>query len=952
MADRIAAFDWGGTRLGPVDDWPATLRTAVALMLDWPVPACIGVGRELLCLHNDAFRALLGAKPALGRPLAEVWPEAWSALAPIAARALAGTASQLEDLPLTLERGGRPEPVAWSLVCSPVRLEDGSVAGVMWTVRETSADPERRQADASRAALMELADRLRELEATADLAFAAGEILGRTLDVSRAGYGTVDPSGDTITIERDWTAPGTGSLAGVLRFRTFGSYLDDLQAGRTVVIADAYEDDRSRAGAAALEALGARALVNVPIMEGGALVAILYVNHPTPRVWTPAELAFVADVADRTRLVVERRRAQRELRESEARLRLAQEVGGIGLWDWDIRTGRVLWSEGHYRNWGLDRSVPPSFQAFLAAVHPADRPSITALMQSALAGDGDGHWSAEIRASAPGAARWVASRGLVLKDGLGQPVRMIGVNFDISERRRAEAAVQELNATLEQRVAEQAAERDQIWRLSRDPLLISDADGVWLHPSPAWTEILGWSEAELVGRTSEWMEHPDDRAKTRAEVARLRDGKLGLRFENRFRAKDGRYVWFSWTVVPKENRLFCVARDVTAEKQATAELAATQEQLRQAQKMEAVGQLTGGIAHDFNNLLGAVVGSFDLIRRRAEDADRVRRFAEAGLQAAERGAKLTGQLLAFSRAQRLELKPLVVAELVAGMRDLLTRTLGPMVRLTLLLDEDRVPILSDPTQLEMAVLNMAINARDAMPGGGGLTISTALVRIEADPDLAPGEYVELAVADTGVGMPPETVARAFDPFFTTKGVGKGTGLGLSQVYGVARQAGGTVRIDSRPGAGTTIHVFLPRTSVTAPATAEVERADPDSPLATATVLVVDDDPDLRRVLAASLESLGYEVLEAEDGPSGLAMLDRRQPDLLILDFAMPSMNGAELATLVRERSPALPIVFASGYVETAAIERAAGPNAALLRKPFRMEQLQAVVTEALATRRS
>jgi CheY-like chemotaxis protein len=362
-----------------------------------------------------------------------------------------------------------------------------------------------------------------------------------------------------------------------------------------------------------------------------------------------------------------------------------------------------------------------------------------------------------------------------------------------------------------------------------------------------------------------------------------------------------------------------------------------------------VGQLTGGIAHDFNNLLGALVASLDLIRRKPGDADRVKRFAEAGLEAAERGAKLTGQLLAFSRAQRIELKPVVVADLVQGMGDLLARTLGPMVRLDFRIDGDGA-ILSDATQLEMAVLNLAINARDAMPEGGDLTIGTRRHQAMGDGELPAGEYVELSVADTGTGMPPEVAARAFDPFFTTKGVGRGTGLGLSQVYGIARQAGGTVRIESRPGAGTTVRLYLPRTSATSPSASVAEASSAVEEGASATILVVDDDPDVRRMLVASLDALGYRVLEAADGPSGLAVLDGSEPDLMMVDFAMPGMNGAEVARTARERRPDLPIVFASGYADTAAIEAVAGTHTAVLRKPFRVADLQAVLAAALGGR--
>jgi CheY-like chemotaxis protein len=364
--------------------------------------------------------------------------------------------------------------------------------------------------------------------------------------------------------------------------------------------------------------------------------------------------------------------------------------------------------------------------------------------------------------------------------------------------------------------------------------------------------------------------------------------------------------------------------------------------------MEAVGRLTGGIAPDFNNLLGAIVGSLDLIRRKPEDLARVKRFADAGLEAAERGAKLTGQLLAFSRSQRIELKPVLVVELVSGMRELLARTLGPLIRLHFMLDDPRAPVLSDQTQLEMAVLNLAINSRDAMPDGGDLTIATAVRHIEQDLDLPGGDYVELSVTDTGSGMPPEIQVKAFDPFFTTKGVGEGTGLGLSQVYGIARQAGGTVRIESEEGWGTIVRLYLPLLAARPSTEAEPEgRETAKAAARVAAILVVDDDPDLRQILVASLETLGYTALAAEDGAAGLEALKQRLPDLVVVDFAMPGMNGAEFAIAARRLQPSLPIIFASGYAETAAIEKAAGAHAVVLRKPFRIEELETAVAAAL-----
>jgi signal transduction histidine kinase/CheY-like chemotaxis protein len=370
-----------------------------------------------------------------------------------------------------------------------------------------------------------------------------------------------------------------------------------------------------------------------------------------------------------------------------------------------------------------------------------------------------------------------------------------------------------------------------------------------------------------------------------------------------------------------------------------------EEALRQSQKMEALGQLTGGIAHDFNNLLQVVHGAFELIRRKPDDGERVGAWARNGIAAAERGASLTRQLLAFSRSQKLELRPFVVAELIAGMRDLLVRTLGPDITLTAELDADpdgaRATVISDRTQLELAVLNLAINARDAMPDGGGLTISTTLRQIAGgDPVLEAGEYVTLSVADTGEGMAPAVIERAFDPFFTTKGVGKGTGLGLSQVYGVARQAGGTAEIVSAPGGGTVVTLLLRRSTASVnPPEVQAQQRPILAPPHGRTVLLVDDEESVRELTAETLELLGYRVLTADSGARALEMLATASPDLMLFDYAMPVMNGAELARLARLRRPETPIVIASGYADTAQVEAALGDEAVILRKPFNMETL-------------
>nr|NUR36883.1 PAS domain-containing protein [Sphingomonas sp.] len=337
------------------------------------------------------------------------------------------------------------------------------------------------------------------------------------------------------------------------------------------------------------------------------------------------------------------------------------------------------------------------------------------------------------------------------------------------------------------------------------------------------------------------------------------------------------------------------ARDIT-------ELKTAQEQLRQSQKMEALGQLTGGIAHDFNNLLTVVVGGLDIISKRADDA-KLKRYADNALAAAERGARLTGQLLAFSRVQRLEVRPTYVAPLIQNMRPLLRNVLGPGIEKRFDLDEALMPVMADPTQLEVAVLNLAINARDAMPEGGELTFATRHLQIEGDAELDDGDYVELTISDTGVGMPPEVAERAFDPFFTTKEVGKGTGLGLSMVYGMARQSGGAARIESTPGKGTAVTLLFrgANEAVSEIGAGSDEPTSHNVPLAPVSVLVIDDDPDVRGFIVTSLEEQGYRVREASNGREGLAALERELPDLVVLDFIMPGLSGADVARRILDK---------------------------------------------------
>jgi signal transduction histidine kinase len=406
-------------------------------------------------------------------------------------------------------------------------------------------------------------------------------------------------------------------------------------------------------------------------------------------------------------------------------------------------------------------------------------------------------------------------------------------------------------------------------------------------------------------------------------------------------------AWLDVSIQPVHNPagellyLLFEARDIT-------DLRSTQEQLRQAQKMEALGQLTGGIAHDFNNLLTVVVGGLDLVAKRVEDA-KLKRYAVNALNAAERGARLTGQLLAFSRVQRLEVRPVHVVPLIETMRPLLRNVLGPGITKTFDLDDAMMPVMADPTQLEVAVLNLAINARDAMPGGGVLHFATNPVSIRNDPELDDGDYIELCISDTGVGMSEDIASRAFEPFFTTKEVGKGTGLGLSMVYGMARQSGGTARLKTAPGEGTTVKLYF-RKANSAPGTADgetLEGREEDLGKA-ASVLVVDDDPDVRGFIAEALAERNYRVRDCGDGQTALELFAAERPDLVILDFVMPTMSGAEVAQRMCEQVSDQKILFVSGYSETEAIKTIA-PGAPLLPKPFRADALSKAVHKTLTS---
>ena len=668
---------------------------------------------------------------------------------------------------------------------------------------------------------------------------------------------------------------------------------------------------------------------------------------------------FLKIVHDRTahRQIAERLQVEAALRESEARLAAIFAQAAVGLSERGL-DGRFLRANAE-----LCRLLGRSHDQVLAATaadvtHPEDLGKSSAAFQQVLVSERP--VILEKRYLRPdGAVVWTHSSLSRLDDEQGRPRSVLTVTVDLTERivaedrlRASEAQLRELNETLEQRVEARTRERDLVWQTSPDMLCTTGLDGRFVTLNPAWERTLGWSDEELRRTPFSELVHPDDLERTERALQALVDNATVTGFENRYRHRDGGYRWLSWNAVPRDGLVYATVRDVTPMKEQAAALREAQERLHHSQKMEAVGQLTGGLAHDFNNLLTGIIGSLDLLHTRIAQgriAD-LGRYVDAALGAANRAAALTHRLLAFSRRQTLDPKPTRANRLIADMEELIRRTVGPQIEVSTSAATDPWTILCDPNQLENALLNLCINARDAMPDGGRLLIETANVQLD-DGDLPVGPYVLIAVSDTGTGMTPDVAARAFDPFFTTKPLGMGTGLGLSMIYGFAKQSGGQARIQSREGAGTRVCLYLPRhfgDSQDEP-TPTPFRASPRTE-AGETVLVVDDEPAVRMLIGEVLAELGYATLEAADGAEGLRILQSdARIDLLVSDVGLPGgMNGRQMADAARQTRPALKVLFITGYAESAVVSNGnLEPGMYVLTKPFSLDRLATQVRDIL-----
>ena len=981
VAALMRRTDWSKTSLGPVEDWPEALKISLRLLLTSKFEMWMGWGPEIAFLYNDAYRPTLGRKhpDSLAKPTRQLWAEIWDEIGPrIRSVYEQGEATWDRALLLLLERNGYPEETYHTFSYSPIFGASGRVEGMFCAVSE---ETERVISERRLGTLRKLAEGLAVATTredvwqaarrtckgnpqdlpfalgyafageTATLAFAAGPESGSALAPERAPREAVAPWPLTRQLVMDvsrieglpngaWRRPpqqaaviplaahGGDAAAGalVVGLNPHRLYDDDYQAFLRLIAgqissglanADANEAERRRTAALA-EAVRLRQAAAEALERANARLA--------------REARAAAAERDRLRDLFQRAPGFMCLLSGQQLV-------------FEFMNESYLQLIGHREVIGqpIRRALPEiegqGFFEILDEVYATGKPFVG----EGLAVD------LQREPGAPLEQRFVSLVYQPIFDDDGAVSGIFAEGHDVTHQLRAEEALRALNARLEQEVRQRTEERDAVWRVSKDLFALMDRDGRIQSCNPAWEAALGYDAADLVGKSLLALVDPAAAGPLRAQFARLVEAGSLRDLDLALAARGGELRWFSWSAVCEGERIYVTGRDVTERRQ-------LDEQLRRAQKMEALGQLTGGVAHDFNNLLQVIGGNLQLLGRDIGGNERAEGRVRNALAGVSRGAKLASQLLAFGRRQPLQPKVVNIGRFVTGMDEMLRRALGEEIELETVVAGGLWNTLIDPNQIENALLNLAINARDAMEGVGKLTIETSNASLDAhyaaQNETTPGQFVLIAVSDTGSGIPPEILDRVFDPFFSTKPEGRGTGLGLSMVYGFVRQSGGHIKLYSEVGQGTTVKIYLPRAHEQEEALGEARAAPARG--GSEAILVVEDDEEVRETAVSLLSELGYRVLKSRDAASALSVIESgAEVDLLFTDVVMPGpLRSPELARRAKALRPDLAVLFTSGYTENAIVHGGRlDPGVELLPKPYTREELARKVRRVLAKER-
>jgi len=969
LARLISRYDWSAT-LGPLDDWPSSLKTTVSLMIHSPVPMVLLWGPLGYMLYNDAYSVFAGGRhPALlGSEVRKGWPEVASFNDNVMRVGLAGGTLSYKDQELTLNRTGTPKKAWMDLDYSPVMDESGEPGGVIAIVVETTervlsqqrlaAATERQRRQFEQAPgfviIMSGPDHVVEfVNETHRRVFGSHDWVGKPIREAFVNIegedfldqlGTVYATGETFEVRGAELRFRRSAEAPVeRRFLSFMyAAITDESGAVTGIFCDGFDvTERELATAALRESealfrfLDRLGRATARSEDANAILAI-----------TTRSVGEYLDVANCAYADMDPDQDGFTIRGDWSTPSSPSMMGHYRLADFgDLAVGKLRAGEPFIVNDNHAELEPAAAAAFEAI-------GVAATVCMPLVKEGRLTALMAIHDKRP--RTWTAHELAVIREVTERSWAHI-------ERVAVEA---ELRANVDNFRTLARAMPNHVWTARPDGHLDWFNERVYAYSGaePGTLDGLNWTT----------IVHPDDAAAAGERWTQALTTSSGYEAQFRIRRADGAWRWHIARAIPLKGEFGEVVRwigtntDIQDQKeiaealrdlnatleervqQRTRDLVQTQDALRQAQKMEAVGQLTGGIAHDFNNLLMGVTGSLQLLARRLQQGtvEGSERYIEAAQASARRAASLTQRLLAFSRRQTLDPKATDVNRLIGGIEELIRRSIGPTIELEVVGAGGLWATRVDRSQLENSLLNLCINARDAMtPDGGRLTIETANKWLDQhaarERDLPPGQYVSLCVSDTGTGMPPDVIERAFDPFFTTKPLGQGTGLGLSMVYGFVRQSGGQVRIYSELRRGTTVCLYLPRHGGDA-GTEDERNTDAPSAGHGETVLVIDDEPTVRMLVMDTLEESGYRVLAAEDGPRGLALL--RSPervDLVITDVGLPGgMNGRQVADAARLLRPGLKVLFITGYAENAVVGNGhLEPNMAIMTKPFNVADL-------------